>query len=71
MHKLVRYDLYRAFRQVSTYVLLAITLVFALISVLDATFFSGELGSDLVLTFGNTNYYYAMMADESTAACAA
>ena len=54
MHKLVRYDLYRAFRQVSTYVLLAITLVFALISALHATFFSGELGSDLVLTFGNT-----------------
>ena len=54
MHKLVRYDLYRAFRQVSTYVLLAITLVCALISALDATFFSGELGSDLVLTFGNT-----------------
>jgi hypothetical protein len=53
MGKLVKYDLYRAFRQVSTYVLLAITLVFAVISALDVTFFSGESGSDLLLTFGN------------------
>ncbi len=53
MRKLIRYDLYRAFRQVSTYVLLAITLVFAVISALDVTFFSGESGSDLLLTFGN------------------
>ena len=53
MRKLIRYDLYRAFRQVSTYVLLAITLIFAVISALDATFFSGESGSDLLLTFGN------------------
>ena len=53
MRKLVRYDLYRAFRQASTYVLLAITLVFAGISALDVTFFSEEPCSDLVLTFGN------------------
>ena len=53
MGKLVKYDLYRAFRQVSTYVLLAITLVFAVISALDVTFFSGESGSDLLLTFGS------------------
>jgi len=53
MGKLVKYDLYRAFRQVITYVLLAITLVFAVISALDVTFFSGESGSDLLLTFGN------------------
>ena len=53
MHKLVRYNLFRAFHQVSTYVLPAITPVFALISALDATFFSGEPGTDLVLIYGN------------------
>ena len=53
MGKLVRYDLYRAFHQVSTYVILAITLVFALISAADATFLSEEPCSGLLLTFGN------------------
>ena len=53
MRKLVRYDLFRAFHQLSTYVLLAITLVFALISAADATFFSDEPGAGLLLTYGN------------------
>ena len=53
MRKLIRYDLFRAFHQVSTYVLLAITLVFAVISALDVTFFSGEPGGGLLPTFGN------------------
>lgn len=53
MRKLVRYDLFRAFHQASTCVLIAITAVFALISALDATFFSGEPGTNLVLTYGN------------------
>ena len=53
MRNLVRYDIFRAFRQASTYVLLAITAVFAVISSLDATFLSGEPSTDLVLTYGN------------------
>ncbi len=53
MRKLIRYDLFRAFHQPSTFVLFAIALVFALISVADATFFSEEPSGDLVLTFGN------------------
>lgn len=53
MRKLIRYDLYRAFHQASTYVILAIALVFAVISGLDATFFSGEPRGELLTTFGN------------------
>ena len=53
MRKLVRYDLYRAFHQLSTYVLFAVTLIFALISAADATFFSDEPGGGLLLSFGN------------------
>ena len=53
MRKLVRYDLYRAFHQVSTYVLFAVTLIFAVISAADATFLSDEPGGGLLLTYGN------------------
>ena len=53
MRKLLRYDLYRAFRQASTWVLLAIALVFAVISALDATFFSEEPAGGLVPAFGS------------------
>ena len=53
MRKLVRYDLCRAFHQLSTYVLFAVTLIFALISAADATFLSDEPGGGLLPTFGN------------------
>lgn len=53
MRNLVKYDLYRAFHQVSTYILLSLTLVIALISAAETTFFSEEPVEDLVSTFGN------------------
>ena len=53
MRKLVRYDVYRAFHQASTYVLLAITLVLTVFTVGDVTFFSEEPSSDLVFTYGS------------------
>ena len=53
MRKIVRYDVYRAFHQASTYVLLAITLVLTVFTVGDVTFFSEEPSSDLVFTYGS------------------
>lgn len=53
MSKIVRYDLYRAFRQPGAYVLLAITALVALISAADVTFLSDEPCGGLLLTFGN------------------